>query len=828
MGVKVRDRKSGNVFDVEPDEAVQVVLGGNAELVDRSVAVLDPSGKAGSIPADQLRAALERGFTLTTPEAGLEHEKDRYYNQTSQQLLGAAEAWGRGSSAGLTDVLGLALGEDMEAKRERQERGGATTTALEILPQAAAAVLTGPAMGTVGRGTAIAAELIEGMVAGAGVAASDAALQGEYASPEDLFAGAGSGAMLSLGGRFAGEGLGALLSKGGKASKGAVSRLLKGGEGAGEEVSEELVGELTRRQILKDPELRQIPLDPAAARRSIVNPVVAEGRALKKQLSRVEDLLEQESGSLRRVEFGEADPEYAKVYIGSIGDVTRRGLNDLAERAPAVRNRAAQIRDEVSEALAQRSPAKAYAKLDRVSSKLGRYAKELEASRDIAHVEAAMDVRSIQQALDDTLDDTRIFGDAIRGRQAAKNAETRVAVARADAPAGLHGDAMNPAEVMGMARRGELDEATKARLDAVEVLARERELPPAVQREIDKLRQQSQRSVDELKKHSRKAEALELIEKAGKDEASLSMVREVGGVLGAGSIAGSLAAGTGLGGLVTAAGLGVQALTRPNSMLHAAARIVDAAHSIKAGRAQRVTKFIEGAKRGAKAVKSGAQSAAPRVTRAMGLQVARELEGRDPLDVADELTPDAERVAEIMPRTATEMQAVAVRAANFLKGKAPAAYRNPWTGRSFTSPAEADKFARYVEAVASPNAVWERLSDGTLTHEHVEAVREVYPRTYMEVQTMVYEHLRDLDDPPRYRARLAIGMLLGIETDPSLSAGHTAALDAALGPADPGPTESGGGPAPSEGTLNKAGAQQISTRAESLQPPHTGLERRTY
>src|SRR5690606_14111265 len=53
-------------------------------------------------------------------------------------------------------------------------------------------------------------------------------------------------------------------------------------------------------------------------------------------------------------------------------------------------------------------------------------------------------------------------------------------------------------------------------------------------------------------------------------------------------------------------------------------------------------------------------------------------------------------------------------------------------------------FARYVDAVDNPQGVEERLADGTISPEDVEAYKEVYPERYRDLRNQIAARLPEL------------------------------------------------------------------------------------
>jgi len=79
-------------------------------------------------------------------------------------------------------------------------------------------------------------------------------------------------------------------------------------------------------------------------------------------------------------------------------------------------------------------------------------------------------------------------------------------------------------------------------------------------------------------------------------------------------------------------------------------------------------------------------------------------------------------------------------------------------------------FERRLEVVENPMIVPQRLLDGTLSREHVETLKAVYPSMYSMIQTQATETvLREGIENGDYSDRMKLALLLGIDTHASLS-----------------------------------------------------------
>lgn len=821
MSVRVRDRATGDVVHVDPAEAQKAVLAGKAELVDRTVRVIGPEG-TGTVDAADLTHAYNHGWNLADEAQVKTAQRQREANTAAGQARGALEAFSRGQWAGLTDVADRALGEDMEAVRARRESLGAAGTALELAPQVGAAVLSGGLTAGARGLAAVGLEAAEGAVVGAGQSMSEAALWDRDVTAEDVAHGALLGAAIGGGAAGAGQGLGKLLRSGKRASGKAWQDVANAVDPTDAPVSREIGQALRKRDILADPTLRRAAIDPGAVRQEIVSDLTAQHRKASKLLSETSDLVEQAPGRLRKVDtrdlYLRGDPERAGRELLVTQDAVARKLLDLSTANPAAKKPLRELVSELDASVSSKGIGEQYAALDEFGGKIERVARKLDASGDVPKREAARALRSVSSVVDKTLDNAEVFGSMIDSRQTIRQAIDGIGAAESTLPAGLKGGNLDGSELLGLARKGEVDEGLGARLRALETMAEQRQLPKSTLAKLDEAKREIGALRDQLQKHGRQAEAVELVERLGKTEMDLEAARDVAGVVGVGRIVGAMADASGAGGLGSLMVAGAQMLTRPRSMLANAARAVDFVSAISKGRSDALDVFANRMAGKAPRKNAAVKIPATRLTRAAAIKLAEDVERTDPTALYDRTQGETQRLAEFAPRTAAQAQATTAVAVDFLKSKAPAAYTNPWTKRKLVDPVAADRFARYAEAVLHPLTVWERLADGTLTREHVEAIRTVYPHTYRQVQTSVLDRLSRMSEPAPYESRITLGLLLDLQTDPSLKPRHQQAIAAAFGPPVPEPS------APGQGQLNAAAAHQISGRADALSTPYADLE----
>lgn len=193
----------------------------------------------------------------------------------------------------------------------------------------------------------------------------------------------------------------------------------------------------------------------------------------------------------------------------------------------------------------------------------------------------------------------------------------------------------------------------------------------------------------------------------------------------------------------------------------------------------------------------------------------------DPTVLAGQLAPHHERIQGVAPQTSANVGATAARVVGYLTQHMPQVEpADPLTGKGgVPAMSEMDAFNLRYEAATKPETVIDDLARGRVTVEQVEALRECWPAIYADVQTKVQQRLLEQSErgtPVNFQQRVSLGILLDLETDPSLtkpSMGHAMATFAVPEqPADHGGP--GGG-----------GKQGPSLRGKTTETPSQRLER---
>jgi hypothetical protein len=367
-----------------------------------------------------------------------------------------------------------------------------------------------------------------------------------------------------------------------------------------------------------------------------------------------------------------------------------------------------------------------------------------------------------------------------------------------------------------------LDDVLEAQLGHLRVVRKHYDLPTEAAAKIDAAEAGVKELRQKMQQQSKDAADLaDLMELRGAESGS-SVSIGIGSNLGTagGALLGSALGGPigALGGMVAGAALRPYTATRTIASLMALADRVDLGILKGTGSlASKIAGTAAKVERGAKRVARGVGVALPIPTVfATQSHQARQEHVERVRDVATMLASRPEALAERVerltesfsehaPRVARQLQVVTQRAAMHLARHIPPSYTPPLSGRKpHIEPVAFESFARRVEAIEDPIATIGRLSDGTFTREHADALREVYPEMYADAQRKVMDAILQAQaDGHRvpHEARVQAGIFLDVTTDASLDPKMYAGIQAAMAPSgDPQQPE------PAQGGKVRAGA----------------------
>ena len=110
-------------------------------------------------------------------------------------------------------------------------------------------------------------------------------------------------------------------------------------------------------------------------------------------------------------------------------------------------------------------------------------------------------------------------------------------------------------------------------------------------------------------------------------------------------------------------------------------------------------------------------------------------------------------------------------------------------------------------------SVLNRLRDGRLTVEHVDALRAVYPKHYQGLVDGIQEALVEADEKgkaPSHEDRVKLGILLSQPLDASLEPAHLQAMGSVYGGSQEQAANGPSAPAPQQsGRIRAAGADKL-------------------
>lgn len=283
--------------------------------------------------------------------------------------------------------------------------------------------------------------------------------------------------------------------------------------------------------------------------------------------------------------------------------------------------------------------------------------------------------------------------------------------------------------------------------------------------------------------------------------AAQSQRRLVGGaaLAGAAGLAG-MASGHDSAGLTAGASVFAAAAAKP----HMLAQALASARTMLGKRSGAILSASGGVARRARGASRLAARHGGRVARAAGVG-ALMVHYRDKIrEVAEApATVDTSDLDVITPGLGQAVEARRAAAVKFLQSKMPSGAFGSGAFGHLAGPAvstmEARRFMAYVRGVEEPLGVLEDVSRGVYSPESIEAVREVYPQTYAEMQQVVMEQLTDLKKPPPYESRRELGILFGIPSDFIFTPGamqrlsDAGASDEATAQQQPAPGKASGG-----------------------------------
>lgn len=236
-----------------------------------------------------------------------------------------------------------------------------------------------------------------------------------------------------------------------------------------------------------------------------------------------------------------------------------------------------------------------------------------------------------------------------------------------------------------------------------------------------------------------------------------------------------------LGGLIAGAAIGsgnpLFALMAPLMQPRMVLRGAEFVENIANGQAGRIG---QGVARAGRALRDGAIATAERApvvgTAAVRYEErakrVRELQAQSQA-VRSELAQQTAWMSQRAPVAQQAAIGTALRTIDYLTAAMPKgmAKATPFAPELPPSRQQMQEWLGRLKAVENPTSILDDLAKGKLTPEAVEAVREVYPETFADIQAQVLDQLSRLEASgkrPTYAKRVQLGLLLGIPSDPTM------------------------------------------------------------
>jgi hypothetical protein len=125
------------------------------------------------------------------------------------------------------------------------------------------------------------------------------------------------------------------------------------------------------------------------------------------------------------------------------------------------------------------------------------------------------------------------------------------------------------------------------------------------------------------------------------------------------------------------------------------------------------------------------------------------------------------------PNLTPHIQSATVNAINFLNNKLPNS-GNELVQDQKIEPSSTDKRAwlDLHHTVSNPLTVLDKINDGTLNHNHIQALQAIYPDLHQEMNQKIAEHLGRAglkNEQIPYKKRVSMGLLMGQPVDSTMT-----------------------------------------------------------
>ena len=428
------------------------------------------------------------------------------------------------------------------------------------------------------------------------------------------------------------------------------------------------------------------------------------------------------------------------------------------------------------------------------------------------------------------LSDARLFGDA-----GTRHAERNVLMARAikaqkDAGnsasgrlldrdsivdnADLLSTVRNSGRFAGATKTELFEDAIKAENDYLDWMVRNGDIDDATKATIREQLGAGKRISEAFEKQRQKVRSLDTLNMWKTMETNASVSSGIFSNFGPAVLG---AVGLGLGGPIGAAAGALAGMAfKPHALTRKMAAILARSKTGEAGTMKAIGGIMKRVGEGTAAAARGGgrvvSRAAPQVGRKGGDAVDRkavaastrdraQLLATNPGLLAAEMQTLTQDMEDEAPRLAKAIAMKASQAVGYLAQHAPASYTPPMSRKAkpLMDPIELELYSRRIEAVTRPFDALARIDTGTLTSEHVDALKNVWPEIYADVRRQLFDAVAVSPDDLTLSAATSLSVLWGIPIDPTLplAAGMILSLTPPAGAQQGGPQPQGkGGKAP--------------------------------
>lgn len=183
--------------------------------------------------------------------------------------------------------------------------------------------------------------------------------------------------------------------------------------------------------------------------------------------------------------------------------------------------------------------------------------------------------------------------------------------------------------------------------------------------------------------------------------------------------------------------------------------------------------------RGAKVLASGVDKAAPylkgyaasKMSQADFSKTTKQIQdlANNPQSLMDKFNENTSALTPHAPNTSVSLQATGARAISFLASKImQKPSQGPLAPEIEPSKAEIAEFNKYYSAVDKPLTVLKEAAAGTLTHQGIEVLTNVYPALYNSIKESVTKELMNVKKPIPYSRRMMLSLLMGADMDSTM------------------------------------------------------------